>query len=115
MDCSTRWGTRRMRTFDRCLLLLLDWLSADDCARPQRSAAEGWLVQSLLRDDLSRLLDPMLLKLLQPHSARVSIRHVTVEPSSPDEHKVPLLPLLRFVPFFFARILTPFQHLSHRV
>ena len=56
-------------------------------ARPQRSVAEGWLIQSLLRNDLSRLLDPLLLKLLHPHSARVSIRHVTVQPS--DEKEAP--------------------------
>lgn len=72
----SKWGSRRIRTFDRCLQLLLDWLSLEP-ASPQRTSSESWLIQSLLRNDLSRVMDPLLLKLLQPHSARVSIRHVT--------------------------------------
>lgn len=82
-----RWGSRRLRTFDRCLQLLVDWLSLEP-ASPQRAAAESWLVQALLRNDLSRILDPLLLKLLQPHSARVSIRHVTVQPESTELQKL---------------------------
>ena len=58
-----------------------------DPASPQRTVAENWLIQSLLRNDLSRVLDPILLKLLQPHSARVSIRHVTVQPSDADNEE----------------------------
>ena len=73
------------KTFDRCLLVLLDWLSLDPS--PQKTVAENWLIQTLLRNDLSRVLDPVLLKLLQPHSARVSIRHVTVQPSDADNQE----------------------------
>lgn len=72
-----------MKTFDSCLQLLLDWLSFEPPS-PQRTVAEGWFIQALLRNDLSRILDPLLLKLLRPHSARVSIRHVTFQPTKPE-------------------------------
>uniref|UniRef100_A0A0P5JMF4 Dopey-1 n=1 Tax=Daphnia magna TaxID=35525 RepID=A0A0P5JMF4_9CRUS len=85
----SRWGSRRLKTFDRCLQLLLDWLSLDPPS-PQRTAAEGWFVQALLRNDLSRILDPLLLKLLKPHSARVSIRHVTFQPTNQENEKQPV-------------------------
>lgn len=75
-----------MRTFDACLQLLLDWLSLEPSS-PQRTAAEGWLVQALLRNDVSRIMDPLLLKLLHPNSARVSIRHVTVRPGALAEQR----------------------------
>ena len=35
----SRWGSRRIRTFDRCLQVLLDWLSLEP-ASPQRTTAE---------------------------------------------------------------------------
>lgn len=54
---------------------------------PQRTVAEGWFIQALLRNDLSRILDPLLLKLLKPHSARVSIRHVTFQPTENEEQQ----------------------------
>lgn len=82
-----RFGLRQLRTFDRCLQLLFDWLSLDPPS-PQRTLAESWLVTSLLRNDLSRIIDPILLKLLQPYSARVSIRHVTVQPTAHTEKEV---------------------------
>ena len=63
--------------------MLLDWLTL--APSPQRTVAEGLFIQALLRNDLSRLLDPLLLKLLQPHSARVSIRHVTFQPSKMED------------------------------
>ncbi len=58
-----------------------------DPPSPQRTAAEGWFIQALLRNDLSRILDPLLLKLLKPHSARVSIRHVTFQPTNQENEK----------------------------
>ena len=79
-----RFGLRQLRTFDRCLQLLLDWLSLDPPS-PQRTLAENWLITCLLRNDLSRIIDPILLKLLQPDSARVSIRHVKVQPTVQPE------------------------------
>ena len=81
----SRCSSLRLRTFDRSMSLLLDWLSPERSYRAQRGVAEGWLVQALLRNDVGRILDPLLLKLLQPHSARVSIRHVTVEPEQQEQ------------------------------
>lgn len=66
--------------------MLLDWLSLEPPS-PQRTVAEGWFIQALLRNDLSRILDPLLLKLLKPHSARVSIRHVTFQPTESAEQQ----------------------------
>ena len=63
---------------------MLDWLSLDPPS-PQRTLAESWLITCLLRNDLSRIIDPILIKLLQPHSARVSIRHVTVQPTAASQ------------------------------
>lgn len=82
----SRWGSRRLKTFDSCLQLLLDWLSIEPPS-PQRTVAEGWFIQALLRNDLSRILDPLLLKLLKPHSARVSIRHVTFQPTNAENEE----------------------------
>lgn len=53
---------------------MFDWLSAE-VPSVSRTASESWLVQNLLRNDVSRLLDPLFVMLLKPHSARVNIRH----------------------------------------
>ena len=63
--------------FVRSLLRMLDNLWLDECG-PLRLAAQGWLLHSLLRGDAARLLDPLLLPLLSPATARVSVLRVTV-------------------------------------
>lgn len=70
-----------MRTFDRCLFLMFDWLSSETPS-VSRAASEAWLVQNLLRNDVSRLVDPLFVMLLKPHSARVSIRHAIFDEKS---------------------------------
>lgn len=41
--------------------------------------AESFLTHSLLQSDISRILNPILLKLLATNTARVSIRHVNIQ------------------------------------
>lgn len=45
---------------------------------PQKAISQGWLNHSLQRGDVARFLEPILLILLHPDSARVSIQHVSV-------------------------------------
>ncbi|XP_013774408.1 protein dopey-1-like isoform X2 [Limulus polyphemus] len=68
-----------MRAFDRCLFLLLDSLGRE--TGPQKSVAQGWLNHALQRGDIARILEPILLILLHPDTARVSIQHVNVHHS----------------------------------
>lgn len=65
-----------VRPFDRCLFQMLHSLS-----RPsgmQRAAAQVWLNHSLMRGDLARLLEPAMMVLLHPDTARISVQHVSV-------------------------------------
>lgn len=43
--------------------------------------AETFLTHSLLRNDISRIISPLLTKLLAPRTARISIRHVNIHDS----------------------------------
>ncbi|XP_035686504.1 protein dopey-1-like isoform X1 [Branchiostoma floridae] len=58
------------RTFDRCMFLMLDNLSSIDSI--PRSLALTWLLHSVQRGELTRILEPLLLLLLHPSTARVS-------------------------------------------
>ncbi|KAG8189706.1 hypothetical protein JTE90_022518 [Oedothorax gibbosus] len=64
------------RNFDRCLFQMLDNLGKE--TGPQKAISQGWLNHSLQRGDVARFLEPLLLILLHPDSARVSIQHVSV-------------------------------------
>lgn len=44
----------------------------------QRAAAQVWLNHSLMRGDLARLLEPSMMVLLHPDTARISVQHVSV-------------------------------------
>ncbi|XP_023228488.1 protein dopey-1-like [Centruroides sculpturatus] len=68
--------TRMMRAFDRCLFLMLENLGKE--TGPQKAVSQCWLNHSLQRGDVARILEPILLILLHPDSARVSIQHVSV-------------------------------------
>ncbi|KAJ8966563.1 hypothetical protein NQ314_003458 [Rhamnusium bicolor] len=66
--------------FDRSLLKVLDNLQNKD--RPNlQLLAEMFLTHSLLHNDISRIINPILLKLLASNTARVSIRHVNIHDS----------------------------------
>lgn len=71
-------GCHPVRSFDRCLLKMLDQLQQSESC-PLRLQAQTWLLHSLVRGDVARLIDPLLLMLLDPATARVSVLHVSVK------------------------------------
>lgn len=81
-EVETKAGmNRNLRTFDKSLLKMLDNLQlVESC--PLKLQAQSWLLQSLLRGDISRLLDPLLFMLLDPVTARMSVLHVSIEHSN---------------------------------
>lgn len=61
----------------RTLLKILDNLQNTD--KPElKFLAETFLTHSLLRNDIARIINPLLTKLLAPRTARISIRHVNI-------------------------------------
>ncbi|KAG8518552.1 Protein dopey-2, partial [Galemys pyrenaicus] len=64
--------TSHNRSFDRSLFVVLDSLTCTDGAIG--AAAQGWLVRALSLDDVARILEPVLLLLLQPKTQRTSIQ-----------------------------------------
>ncbi|XP_037079103.1 LOW QUALITY PROTEIN: protein dopey-1-like [Pollicipes pollicipes] len=70
------------RSFDRCLLLMLD--SLRDPSGPLHSVARTWLTHTLQRGDVTRIMEPLLLLLLTPSTARVSVQHINVSAEPPD-------------------------------
>ncbi|XP_046393858.1 protein dopey-1 homolog isoform X2 [Ischnura elegans] len=71
------------RSFDRALLRCLDALALLP-ASPARLRTEAWLLHSLLRGDASRILEPLLLMLLEPSTARIGVLHVKLQGSDQD-------------------------------
>lgn len=51
----------------------------------ERSLAHAWLTSSLQRSDMARLIDPILVLLLHPHTRRVSVQHVNIEKLPPTQ------------------------------
>ncbi|CAG9763113.1 unnamed protein product [Ceutorhynchus assimilis] len=66
------------KSFDRSLLKILDLLQNKDKPTLQL-LAESFLNHALLHQDIPRILNPILLKLLASNTARVSIRHVNIQ------------------------------------
>uniref|UniRef100_A0A452V4C4 DOP1 leucine zipper like protein B n=1 Tax=Ursus maritimus TaxID=29073 RepID=A0A452V4C4_URSMA len=75
--------TSHNRSFDRSLFVVLDSLACTDGAIS--AAAQGWLVRALSLGDVARILEPMLLLLLQPKTQRTSI-HCLKQENSAGEH-----------------------------
>ncbi|KAL1787839.1 dopey-2 isoform X1 [Sigmodon hispidus] len=76
--------TSHNRSFDRSLFVVLDSLACTDGAIS--AAAQGWLVRALSLGDVARILEPMLLLLLQPKTQRTSIHCLKQENSAEDFH-----------------------------
>lgn len=57
---------------------------------PLQLQTQGWLLQALLRGDTARILEPLLLILLSPGTARLGVRHANVSHSSTVLSKVSL-------------------------
>ncbi len=86
------------------LQLMLD--NRDTSTGPLKPLTETWLVKAMCRGDMARILEPLLLTLLDPSTARVSVLHCKIdqcdaieannngssdERSNPRMHKVPAL------------------------
>lgn len=70
------WGVSTRRS----LFVVLDSLACTDGAIS--AAAQGWLVRALSLGDVARILEPMLLLLLQPKTQRTSIHCLRQENSA---------------------------------
>lgn len=77
-----RWLDGTLPTH-RSLFVVLDSLACTDGAIS--AAAQGWLVRALSLGDVARILEPMLLLLLQPKTQRTSI-HCLKQENSAGEH-----------------------------
>lgn len=66
----------KARTFDRSMFVVLDSLKEESSTA--KSLTITWLTQVVQRGDISRVLRPILLMLLHPDTARISIQHVNV-------------------------------------
>lgn len=77
--------TSHNRSFDRSLFVVLDSLACTDGAIS--AAAQGWLVRALSLGDVARILEPVLLLLLQPKTQRTSIQCLKQENSAEDLHR----------------------------
>nr|CAD7456244.1 unnamed protein product [Timema tahoe] len=69
---------RSFRTFDK---QMIDNLQLSECC-PLKLQTQSWLLHSLLRGDISRLVDPLLYMLLDPATARMSVLHVSIAHSN---------------------------------
>ncbi|KZC07062.1 Protein dopey-1 like protein [Dufourea novaeangliae] len=70
-----------MRSFDQSLLKILDNLQLSDNS-PLKLHAQSWLLHSLMRGDISRIVDPLLIILLDPSTCRMSVLHVSIQHSN---------------------------------
>ena len=70
-----------LRTFDKSLLKMLDNLQLPDNL-PLKLQSQSWLLHSLVRGDISRVVTPVLLMLLDPSTCRMSVLHVSIQHSN---------------------------------
>ncbi|KAG7202175.1 hypothetical protein KM043_015855 [Ampulex compressa] len=70
-----------MKSFDQSLLKMLDNLQLADNS-PLKLHAQSWLLHSLMRGDISRIVDPLLAILLHPSTCRMSVLHVSIQHSN---------------------------------
>ena len=65
------------RTFDICLLKMLDTLNMT--GGPLKVLSQSWLVHAMTRGDVGRIMEPLFLTLLDPCTARVSVLHCSLD------------------------------------
>lgn len=70
-----------LRTFDKSLLKMLDNLQLADNS-PLKLQSQSWLLHSLVRGDISRVVTPVLMMLLDPLTCRMSVLHVSIQHSN---------------------------------
>ncbi|XDV30294.1 hypothetical protein PO909_033239 [Leuciscus waleckii] len=73
-EIQTNRSTSLNRSFDRSLFVVLDRLNNQDGS--VRAAAQNWLVRALSLSDVVRILEPVLLLLLDPKTQRSPIQSV---------------------------------------
>ncbi|TRY97220.1 hypothetical protein DNTS_013715 [Danionella cerebrum] len=73
-EIQTNRSTSLSRSFDRSLFVVLDSLNNQDGS--VRAAAQNWLVRALSLNDVVRILEPVLLLLLDPRTQRSPIQSV---------------------------------------
>ncbi len=76
-DLESKRSVRQVRTFDICLLKMLDNLNLP--SGPLKVLSQSWLVHAMAKGDIARLMEPLLLTLLDPSTARVSVLHTQIE------------------------------------
>ncbi|XP_011306689.1 protein dopey-1 homolog isoform X2 [Fopius arisanus] len=72
---------RSPKSFDKSLLKMLDNLQLSDNS-PLKLHAQSWLLHSLVRGDIARVVDPVLMMLLDPSTSRMSVLHVSIQHSN---------------------------------
>lgn len=82
---AAEWGLSGVSC--RSLFVVLDSLACTDGAIS--AAAQGWLVRALSLGDVARILEPMLLLLLQPKTQRTSIHCLKRENSAGEQLQSP--------------------------
>ncbi|XP_014214024.1 protein dopey-1 homolog isoform X2 [Copidosoma floridanum] len=70
-----------LRGFDKSLLKLLDNLQLADNS-PLKLQSQSWLLHCLVRNDISRIVNPVLMMLLDPSTCRMSVLHVSIQHSN---------------------------------
>ncbi len=70
-------GRAPARTFDICLLKMLDNLNLQ--SGPLKALSQSWLVHAVAKGDIARLMEPLFLTLLDPSTSRVSVLHAKIE------------------------------------
>ena len=76
-DLEAKSGTKQVKTFDICLLKMLDNLNLS--SGPLKALSQSWLVHAMARGDIARLMEPLFVTLLDPSTARVSVLHAKIE------------------------------------
>ena len=69
-----------VRTFDVCLLKMLDNLNMS--SGPLKTLSQSWLIHAMARGDIARIMEPLFLTLLDPTTARVSVLHCRIDQSN---------------------------------
>uniref|UniRef100_A0A8D9B3L0 Protein dopey-1 homolog n=1 Tax=Cacopsylla melanoneura TaxID=428564 RepID=A0A8D9B3L0_9HEMI len=77
-EVTARMGTLHIGDiFYKSMLKMLDNLQLpENC--PLKVEAQVWLLHSIMRGDIHRLLDPLLMMLLDPATARLSVLHARI-------------------------------------
>ncbi|XP_044736097.1 protein dopey-1 homolog isoform X1 [Chrysoperla carnea] len=72
---------QNIQHFEKCLLKIIDNLQNTENIS-LKLFAENFVLHSLLRNDVSRLISPLFVMLLSPNTARISVLHANIEKSN---------------------------------